>query len=82
MEIAKDLDRYTESCSSLVILQFGYLKDLGEVLDSHEIPIMSIMSVPKSEKGDWFLILRVQAKDAEVAAGDLKKKGFKVVDVT
>ena len=62
--------------------RFGYLKDLGDVLDSHEIPIMSIMSIPKSEKGDWFLILRVQTEDAEIAVEDLKKRGFNVVDVT
>ena len=62
--------------------RFGFLKDLLEVLDSHKIPILSIMSVPKSEKGDWFLILRVKAKDAAVAGEDLKKKGFDVTDVT
>jgi hypothetical protein len=43
---------------------------------------MSIMSIPKSEKGDWYLILRVKAKDAAVAVEDLKKKGFHVTDVT
>jgi acetoin utilization protein AcuB len=62
--------------------RLGYLKDLGDVFDSHEIPIMSIMSIPKSEKGDWYLIVRVKAKDAAVAAEDLKKKGFHVTDVT
>jgi hypothetical protein len=43
---------------------------------------MSIMSVPKSENGDWHLILRVKTKDAELASEDLKKKGFNVTDVT
>ena len=62
--------------------RFGYLKDLIEVLDKHSIPLLSIMSVPKSEKGDWFLILRVKTKDATVAAEDLKKKGFKITDVS
>jgi acetoin utilization protein AcuB len=62
--------------------RFGYIKDLVEVLDSHNIPILSIMSVPKSEKGDWFLIIRVRAKDAGVATEDLKKKGFRVADIT
>jgi acetoin utilization protein AcuB len=62
--------------------RFGYLKDLIEVLDKHTIPLLSIMSVPKSEKGDWFLILRVKTKDVTVAAEDLKKKGFNVTDVS
>ena len=62
--------------------RFGYLKNLIDTLDSHKIPIMSIMSVPKSEKGDWFLILRVKTGDAAVAVEDLKKRGFNVTDVT
>ena len=62
--------------------RFGYLKNLVDALDSHKIPILSIMSVPKSEKGDWFLILRVKIGDAAVAAEDLKKRGFNVTDVT
>jgi len=62
--------------------RFGYLKDLIEVLDKHRIPILSIMSIPKSAKGDWFLVLRLKTKDAGLAAGDLKKKGFNVTDVT
>lgn len=62
--------------------RFGYLAELLEVLDSHTIPLMSIMSFPKSDKGDWYLVLRVKAKDAGVAAEDLKSKGFNVTDVT
>ena len=62
--------------------RFGYLAELLEVLDSHRIPLMSIMSVPKSDEGDWYLILRVKAKDAGVAAEDLKSNGFNVTDVT
>jgi len=62
--------------------RFGYLKNLVDVLDSHKIPIMSIISVPKSEKGEWFLILRVKAKDAAKASEDLKQKGFNVTDFT
>ena len=60
--------------------RFGYLKDLVEVLDNHHIPLLSIMSFPKSEKGDWFLILRLKTKDASIAAEDFKKKGFKLLD--
>jgi acetoin utilization protein AcuB len=60
--------------------RFGYLKDLIDVLDNHHIPLLSIMSIPKSEKGDWFLMLRLKTKDASLAADDLKKKGFKVLD--
>lgn len=64
-------------------LQFGYLKGLAEVFDSHKIPILSIMSVPRSDKGDdCLLILRIKAADLAVATEDLKAKGFEVVDIT
>ncbi len=62
--------------------RFGLLKELVESLDSHKIPIMSIVSIPKSEKGDWLLILRLKTKDATLAVEDLRKKGFKITDVT
>jgi acetoin utilization protein AcuB len=62
--------------------RFGYLKGLIEVLDSHQIPLLSIMSIPKSKKGDWFLVLRLETTDAGPAAADLKEKGFNVTDVT
>ena len=62
--------------------RFGYLKDLIEILDKHHIPLLSIMSIPKSEKGDWFLILRVKTKDAALATEDLKKKGFSISEAT
>jgi len=62
--------------------RIGFIKNLVEILDSHDIPILSIMSIPKSDKGDWLLILRVKAKDASEAAEDLKKKGFMVTDIT
>lgn len=60
--------------------RFGYLKDLIGVLDNHHIPLLSIMSIPKSEKDHWFLVLRLKTKDASIAAEDLKKKGFNLLD--
>ena len=62
--------------------RFGYLKDLVQVLDEHNIPILSIMGVPKSKKSDWFLILRVRTADVTEAVKDIKEKGFSVTDVT
>ncbi|MEJ2723572.1 MAG: CBS domain-containing protein, partial [Deltaproteobacteria bacterium] len=62
--------------------RIGFIKNLVEILDTHDIPILSVMSVPKSDKGDWLLILRVKAKDASEAAEDLKRKGFMVTDIT
>ena len=58
--------------------RFGYLKDLVEVLDSKNIPILSVMSIPKSKKGDWSLILRLKTRHVAAAKRDLAKKGFKI----
>jgi acetoin utilization protein AcuB len=62
--------------------RFGYLKDLIEVLDKHRIPLLSIMSIPKSGSKEWYLVLRLKTEDAAVAADDLRGKGFDVAEVT
>jgi len=62
--------------------RFGYLKNLVEVLDSNNIPILSLLSIPTSKKDDWSLIFRLKAKHVSVAVEDLKKKGFDIADVT
>ena len=75
----KDMNRITIKTSTR---RFGFLRDLVEVFDSHRIPIMNILNVPAKDNSHWFLILRVRAKDANIAIEDLKKKGFEVTDVT
>jgi acetoin utilization protein AcuB len=61
--------------------RFGYLKELVEVLDTNNIPILSLLSIPSSKKEDWYLILRLKAKHVSVAVEDLKKKGFDISGV-
>jgi len=62
--------------------RFGYLKNLVQLLDSHNIPMMSMMGIERSKKGDWYIILRLKTADATKAVEDLKKNGFNVTDVT
>jgi acetoin utilization protein AcuB len=62
--------------------RFGYLKDLVQLLDSHNIPMLSMIGIERSQKGDWYIILRLRTQDASSAAEDLKKNGFNVTDVT
>jgi acetoin utilization protein AcuB len=75
----KDSQRITIDASGK---RFGYLQDLVRVLDTHNIPMLSLMGIPKSGRKDWVLILRLQTKDAARAVEDLKNEGFKVTDVT
>jgi len=62
--------------------RFGYLKDLVQLLDSHNIPLLSMMGIERSKKGNWYIILRLRTEDASAVAEDLRQNGFKVTDVT
>jgi acetoin utilization protein AcuB len=62
--------------------RFGYLKDLVQLLDSHKIPMLSMMGIERSQKGSWYIILRLKTEDASAAVEDLKANGFNVTDVT
>ena len=62
--------------------RFGYLKDLIQLMDSHKIPILSMMGIERSQKGNWYIILRLKTEDASAAVEDLKANGFNVTDVT
>jgi len=62
--------------------RFGYLKDLVQLLDSHNIPMLSMMGIERSKKGSWYIILRPRTEDASAVAEDLRQNGFKVTDVT
>jgi acetoin utilization protein AcuB len=75
----KDSQRITIDASGK---RFGYLQDLVRVLDTHNIPILSLMGIPKSGRKDWVLILRLQTKDTARTVEDLKNAGFTVTDVT
>ena len=75
----KDSQRITIDASGK---RFGYLQDLVRVLDTHNIPILSLMGIPRSGLKDWMLILRLKTSDAAQAVEDLKNGGFKVIDIT
>jgi hypothetical protein len=75
----KDSRRITIDASGK---RFGYLQDFVRVLDTHNIPMLSLMGIPKSGRKDWMLILRLQTKDTARAVEDLKNEGFKVTNVT
>ena len=62
--------------------RFGYLKDLVQLMDSHKIPILSLIGIERSQKGNWYIILRLRTEDASSAVADLKENGFNVTDVT
>ena len=61
--------------------KLGELKEIIGVLDDHATPLLSIMTIPRKNKGDWIVVLRVLSSEALSIVKDLEKKGFMVTDV-
>jgi acetoin utilization protein AcuB len=61
--------------------KLGELRKIIGVLDDHKTPLLSIVSIPRKKKGDWVIVLRVQATEAEGIVRDLETSGFNVTDV-
>lgn len=61
--------------------KLGELKEIIGILDDHETPLLSIITIPRKEKGGWIIVLRVLSSEAEGIVKDLEQKGFKVTDV-
>jgi len=61
--------------------KLGELKDIIGVLDDHETPLLSIITIPRINGRNWIIVLRVLSTDAEKVVKDLENRGFKVTDV-
>jgi acetoin utilization protein AcuB len=61
--------------------KLGELRKIIGILDDHKTPLLSIVSIPKKKKGDWVLVLRVQAAEAQGIVKDLESSGFTISDV-
>jgi acetoin utilization protein AcuB len=62
--------------------KLGELKEIIGILDDHATPLLSIITIPRKEKGDWIIVLRVLSSEAEGIVKDLEEKGFQVTDVS
>jgi acetoin utilization protein AcuB len=58
--------------------KLGDLKKIISIVDQHKTIILSMMSLPRPEKNDWLIMLRVKTKKSQPIVTDLKKAGFKV----
>jgi acetoin utilization protein AcuB len=72
-----------EKASTLIIegvsQRFGLFRELIDIIDRHEIPILSIMTHIVPGRVDCNLIVRVRTRDVDALMGDLKKAKFKVI---
>ncbi len=58
--------------------KFGDLEKIVSVANQHRTVILSMMSLPRSEKKDWMIVLRLKTNDPDPIVKDFKKAGFNV----
>ena len=72
-----------EKASTIIIegvsQHFGLFREVVDVIDRHEIPILSFMTYVPPDRADCNLIIRVRTKEGDPLKRDLKKAKFKVV---
>ena len=59
----------------------GKLFDLEKIIsivNQHQTIILSMISMPRPEKKDWMIVLRLKTTDPELIVKDFKKAGFNV----
>lgn len=72
-----------EKASTIIIegvsQHFGLFREVVDVIDRHEVPILSFMTYVPPDRADCNLIIRVRTKEVDHLKRDLKKAKFKVV---
>ena len=58
--------------------RLGELKDIISIFDRHQAAVMSIMTLPKKEKKDWLVAIRLNIRDGSAIVDDLRKAGLQV----
>jgi CBS domain-containing protein len=58
--------------------RLGELKDIISIFDRHQAAVMSIMTLPKKEKKDWLVAIRLNTRDGSAIVDDLRKAGLQV----
>jgi acetoin utilization protein AcuB len=72
-----------ENASTIIIegvsQHFGLFREVVDVIDRHEVPILSFMTYVPPGRVGCNLIIRVKTKEVDFLKRDLKKAKFKVV---
>ena len=58
--------------------KLGDLEKIVSVANQHHTVILSMMSLPRPEKKDWLIVLRLKTNDPDPLVKDFKKAGFNV----
>ena len=58
--------------------KLGDLEKIVSITNQHHTIILSMMSLPRPEKKDWMIVLRLKTNDPDPIVKDFKKAGFNV----
>jgi acetoin utilization protein AcuB len=58
--------------------KFGDLEKIIAIANQHQTIILSMISLPRPEKKDWMIVLRLKTTDPDPLVRDFKKAGFNV----
>ena len=56
----------------------GELQQIISIIDKNKTALLSMLSLPRPEKSDWMIVLRVKTGEPGPTVEDLKKAGFNV----
>jgi acetoin utilization protein AcuB len=58
--------------------KLGDLEKIIQTVNQHQTVILSMMTLPRQEKKDWMIVLRLKTTDLDPIVKDFKKAGFNV----
>jgi acetoin utilization protein AcuB len=58
--------------------KLGDLERIVSIANQHHTIVLSMISLPRPEKKDWMIVLRLKTSDPEPIVKDFKKAGFNV----
>jgi len=58
--------------------KLGDLEKIIQIVEQHQTVILSMMSLPRPEKKDWMIVVRLKTTDPDPIVKDFKKAGFNV----
>jgi len=58
--------------------KLGDLERIVSIVNQHHTIVLSMMSLPRPEKKDWMIVLRLKTNDPDPIVKDFRKAGFNV----
>ena len=63
-------------------IKLGALGEIIATIERHKTIILSVLTLPRTEQGDWLLVVRVKTDNAEPIVTDLKQAGYDVTHIS